>query len=386
MFCYVAQRKFSDLSLSIDNAAIERSFPYMCCLELTYRCNLACCHCYCNLRINDKRKSDELSTEQIIRILDEAAHEGCFWLLLTGGEVLLREDFWDIYLHALKKGMLVDVFTNATLIDEAAAARFAEFPPLGIDISFYGSKPSLHDKITCVDGSFKKTMDGIEWLRRYKVKFSLKTILMTLNYADLAEMRVLSARLGAEFRYDTLVCPRTDGGMSPLKYRLSADLMADLDIDEDYEACEKIFAGFWNKKPDEALTCGAGVFAFNINPYGVLSPCTMFQSFQYPLEGVSFGDAWKRLVSDYDKSRNDFVASECRSCSMLLICPNCPAWDEIEAKSLNTKVDYICEYAKCLERKYFKKLHPAKGGIQDFPNEKNEGEKYEKKVLSEAGN
>ncbi len=359
MFCYVAQRKFSDLFLSIDNAVIEKRLPYMCALELTYRCNQACCHCYCNLGTGDKRNADELTAREIKNILDETVDAGCLWLLLTGGEVLLREDFGEIYLYALKKGMFVEVFTNATLIDERAAALFAEFPPLGIDISLYGSNPLVHDKISGVAGSFKSAMDGMEWLKKYKVKFSLKTILMTLNLADLANMRALAKGLGAEFRYDTLICPRTDGGMSPVQYRLSPEQLAGLDLDEDYEACEQIFNGFWNKKPEGALSCGAGIFAFNINPYGVLSPCTMFGSFQYPLKQMPFVDSWKRLVADYDKRKDDLIARECRSCRMLFICSNCSAWSELEAKSFNKKVDYICEYAKILEKKYFEKISVA---------------------------
>jgi radical SAM protein with 4Fe4S-binding SPASM domain len=370
MFCYIAQRNFSDLAFSIDNAAIEKRLPYMCALELTYRCNLSCRHCYCNLGAENKRKEDELTTQEINRILDEAAGAGCFWLLLTGGEVLLREDFWEIYKHAIKKGMLVNVFTNATLLDEEAAGRFAEFPPMSVDISFYGSTPLLHDRITGVEGSFKKTMEAIAWLRKHKIAFSLKTVLMTLNYSDLENMRSIAGSLGAEFRYDTLICPRTDGGSSPLKYRLSAEVMADLDLDDDQDACEKIFSNYWNKNPEEALACGAGVFAFNINPYGILSPCTMFGSFQYPLREVSFTDGWKRLVSDYGDKQNGLVANECRSCSMLLICPNCPAWAELEAKGRDEKVEYICEYAKTLEKKYFAKKEEAEHG---------------KKVLSETG-
>jgi MoaA/NifB/PqqE/SkfB family radical SAM enzyme len=361
VFCQVAQRTFSDLSRSIDTAAMERRLPYMCALELTYRCNQACCHCYCNCGVNDARKADELSTREIQNILDEISDAGCLWLLLTGGEVLVREDFEEIYLYAVKKGMLVQVFTNATLIDEAAARRFAEFPPLGIDISIYGSCASLHDKITCVPRSFRKTMDGIAWLRKYKVKFALKTILMTVNHHDLENMRALAASLGAEFRYDTLVSPRIDGGMAPVKYRLAPEVLAALDLDNDYESCEKIFSGFWNKNPLATLMCGAGIFSFNINPYGVLSPCTMFQSFQYPLKGASFKDKWRSLVNDYDEKCGDFIDPDCKACSMLLICSNCPAWSEMETKQFNKKVDFVCEYAKCLEMKYFEK----KGGVYD---------------------
>jgi MoaA/NifB/PqqE/SkfB family radical SAM enzyme len=369
VFCHVTQRTFFDLSSSIDAAAIERRLPYMCALELTYRCNQACCHCYCNRGVNDLRKADELSTQEIKRILDEAADAGCLWLLLTGGEVLVREDFGEIYLYAVKKGMLVQVFTNATLIDETAARLFAEFPPLGIDISIYGADAPVHDAITNLPGSFQRTMDGIAWLRKYNVRFSLKTILMTVNVSELENMRALAHSLSVEFRYDTLVSPRTDGGMSPVKYRLAPATLAAMDIDNDYESCEKIFSGFWNKNPSAALMCGAGVFSFNINPYGILSPCTMFQSFQYPLKGARFMDVWKQLIDDFDRERGDFIDPECASCSMLLICSNCPAWSEIETKSLNKKVDFVCEYAKCLEKKYLDK----KGGM------------YEKETVSETG-
>ncbi len=361
MFCDVAQRKFSDLFFRVDTAAIKERLPYMGALELTYRCNQSCRHCYCNLEAGDKSKAAELSAPEFKKILDQAADAGCLWLLLTGGEVLLREDFWEIYRHALKKGMLVEIFTNASLLDEEAALRFAEFPPLGIDISFYGSRPQLHDSITRVDGSFRKTMEGIAWLKKYQVKFSLKTILMTLNQDYLKDMRVLAEGLGAEFRYDTLIAPRTDGGMSPAQYRLKPEQMAQLDLDEDYESCARIFAGFWNKKPDEAVSCGAGVFAFNINPYGYLSPCTMFRSFQYSLRQSGFAAAWKRLVRDYDLRQGDLIAEECRACSMRLICSNCPAWSEIEAQSLNGKVEHICAYAKTLESKFFEKCPGLRG-------------------------
>ncbi|HQJ15717.1 MAG TPA: radical SAM protein [Candidatus Omnitrophota bacterium] len=354
MFCAVAQRKFSELSAVLDEAAVGRRLPYMGTIELTYRCNQSCRHCYCNLGVNDRRMPDEMTTREVFRVLDEAADAGCLWLLLTGGEVLLREDFWDIYTHAVRRGMLVEVFTNATLLDEAGAAKFAALPPLGIDISIYGSCASVHDSVTRLEGSFDRTVAAMKSLKRYNVRFSLKTILMTLNYHDLTGMRRLAGELGAEFRYDTLVCPRIDGDMSPARYRLSADVMAELDIRDDYDSCERIFAGFWDKKPNEALMCGAGVFAFNINPYGVLSPCTMFRSFQYPLAGRNFAQGWKALVSDYDERSADFTAEECRSCSMLLICSNCPAWAEMEVRAMNRKVDYICAYTRCLEKRFFR--------------------------------
>jgi radical SAM protein with 4Fe4S-binding SPASM domain len=296
-----------------------------------------------------------MDTVEIKRILDESADAGCLWLLLTGGEVLLRDDFPEIYLHAVRKGMLVEVFTNATLIDDADAGLFAEFPPLGVDISIYGPGPALHDSVTGISGSFARTMEGIGRLRENRVKFSLKTVLMTVNFGQLEAMRALAAGLGARFRFDTIVCPRTDGGLQPAALRLSPELMAEVDYREDPEALERIFSGFWNRKPEEALTCGAGVFAFNINPYGVLSPCTMFRSFQYPLRGKPFRKTWEAIAGDHEARREELTPAECRSCSMLLICSNCPAWSEIEAKSMSSKVEYVCDYAKRLERRFLER-------------------------------
>ncbi len=363
MFCRISQRKFSEFSSSLERAVMRDRVPYMGAFELTYRCNQACCHCYCNLGVNDRRRSDELTTAQIQRILDEMAASGCLWLLLTGGEVLLREDFPAIYLHALKAGMIVEVFTNATLIDDRTAALFAEFPPFGVGVTIYGSHRLPHDTITGVAGSFQKTMDGISQLKKNRVKFSLKTILMTLNYPDLKAMRALAGELGARFFFDTLISPRTDGSVAPAQYRLDVDRMVGLDIDEeqDFKDCEDVFGNFWKKSFEEALNCGAGAFAFNINPYGVLSPCTMFSSFQYPLRASSFGDAWKKMVVEYGNRQNDFIPDECRSCSMLLMCSRCAAWAETETGSVSKKVDYLCEYAKCLEKKFIEK----KGRVTD---------------------
>lgn len=357
MFCNIAQRSYSEFSTSLGAAAINGRMPYVGAFELTYRCNQACCHCYCNLNVNDRRKADELTTPEVKRILDEISDAGCLWLLLTGGEILVREDFPEIYLHALRRGMIAEVFTNGTLIDDTTARLLADYPPLGVDISIYGSTPALHDKITGVKGSFAKTMDGLERLRKHNIRFSLKTIIMTLNCDDLKRMQGLAETLGSRFHFDTLISPRTDGGMGPAGYRIDTDRMVAFDLDEekDFKDIETVFDNFWKKGSKEIFNCGAGVFAFNINPYGSLSPCTMFSSFQYDLRTARFSDAWKKTVAECRTRQNELIPDECKSCDLLAICSRCAAWAETETKSLSKKVDYLCEYAKSLEKRYFEK-------------------------------
>jgi sulfatase maturation enzyme AslB (radical SAM superfamily) len=74
------------------------------------------------------------------------------------------------------------------------------------------------------------------------------------------------------------------------------------------------------------------------------------------------------MTRDYDGRKDEIIPAECRSCNMRLICSNCPAWSELETNSLDKKVDYVCEYAKCLEKMFFKRKE----------------KEYEEKVLSEA--
>lgn len=357
MLCQVMQRKFSEFSVSIGTAVMNGRVPFTGAFELTYRCNQACCHCYCSLGINDRRKAEELTTPEVKRILDEMADAGCLWLLLTGGEVLVREDFAEIYMHAIKRGMITEVFTNGTMIDDRMARLFSEHRPLGIDISVYGSRPELHDTITGVKGSFAKTMDGLSCLKKRKVGFSLKTIIMTVNYHDLKNMQSLAQNLGAGFHFDTLISPRTDGGMGPARYRLGIDKMVGLDLDEDkdFKDSEYVFDNFWRKSIDNEFNCGAGIFAFNVSPYGSMSPCTTFSSFQYDLRATHFSDAWKKMVAEYGNRQNEFMPGECRCCTMLAMCSRCAAWAEAETGRIDNKINYLCEYAKSLEMKYFEK-------------------------------
>ena len=108
-------------------------------IEITARCNNNCRHCYINLPADDKvAKENELSFEEIKEITDEAVSLGALWCLITGGEPLLREDFFDIYLYFKRKGLLVSLFTNATLITDEHVRLFKKYPPRDIEVSVYG--------------------------------------------------------------------------------------------------------------------------------------------------------------------------------------------------------------------------------------------------------
>ena len=92
-------------------------------LDLTHRCNLRCVHCYVGDSHHVER-SAEMDTGKIFSLLDEICEAGCLYLLITGGDPLLRGDFPAIYRYARSKGLLITVFTNGTLISDEVLRLF----------------------------------------------------------------------------------------------------------------------------------------------------------------------------------------------------------------------------------------------------------------------
>src|SRR5437588_10960050 len=98
-------------------------------IDVSNRCPLQCKHCYNNLPMNDfVARARELTYDDYTRLLDELAALGCLWLLFSGGEIFARRDALDIYAYAKRKGFLITVFTDGTMIP-AQRADFTAGPP-----------------------------------------------------------------------------------------------------------------------------------------------------------------------------------------------------------------------------------------------------------------
>src|SRR3990170_6241101 len=211
---------YNDWSSAFHMRNAEKRIPISGSLELTFRCNNNCIHCYCNMSSNDRSEmAKEMDTFMINRILDQIADEGCLWLMITGGEPLLRPDFKEIYLYAKKKGMLLALFTNGTFIDEEIADFLAEWTPYSIEITLYGVTEKTYENITRVYGSYRRCIKGIELLLERKVPLELKTMAIRQNIHELPIMKRYAESLGLKFRFDPMINSRLDIGKSPLSTR-----------------------------------------------------------------------------------------------------------------------------------------------------------------------
>jgi MoaA/NifB/PqqE/SkfB family radical SAM enzyme len=271
---------------------------------LTRRCNLDCRHCYI---VNKKEGLKELSFDAWKVIFDKFIEMGMLWALLSGGEPLLRPDFSDIYMYLKKRGVLVSVFTNATLINEDVAKMFKEYPPRGLEITVYGSNKEVYERVTQIKGSYEKFINGLNILDKYNIPYTLKAMVMKSNYEDLDNIIKFAESRGCKFdgsikgfRFDGQLNLRSrknakwqkDIEEEEKRNRIIKEERLDIDtlifLDEKYslrkEALEKFCEKFYFAPNNDLLfNCGAGLQGFHIDSNGDFQLCIMAEYPNYPL-------------------------------------------------------------------------------------------------------
>src|SRR4029453_6908560 len=135
-------------------------------------------------------------------------------LALSGGEVMVRPDFFDIAEHARRRGFVYRVFTNGIGLTEAKVERLALREPLTVELSIFSADPKVHDAITRVPGSYRRLMAAIERLQRHGLRVYLKPVVMKPTLAGLAQLDRLGRELGVfTHTYSCEVSPRIDGAI-----------------------------------------------------------------------------------------------------------------------------------------------------------------------------
>ena len=320
-----------------------RRYPLGGMLELTERCNLACVHCYINQPAGSRlAQAGEMTTAQIAEILDQIADAGCLFLALSGGELLVRPDFAEIYRYARQRGMLVTLLTNGTLLTPHIADLLADSRPQAVEITLYGATPGTYEAVTQIPGSYARCRRGIELLLERGLPLTLKSVLLTINRHELAEMRAFAERLGVKFRYDGMLWPRLDGGKQPFDYRLSLEEMIALDREdpERQRAWAKAAESFSGQmvRAEYVYSCGAGLQSFHIDSAGRLSVCTMSRRPTYDLLQIGFPEAWEHLGALRQQKRR--LDTPCRTCTVGALCTQCPGWSQAVHGDDETPVDF----------------------------------------------
>jgi radical SAM protein with 4Fe4S-binding SPASM domain len=331
----------------LSRAAVSRQ-PAHGTFELTGRCNMSCRMCYVRRAPGDTNaRTRELPASAWLELARQAAANGMVFLLLTGGEVFLRRDFFEIYEPFTRMGLILALFTNGTLITRDIAARLALAPPSRTEITIYGATAATCEAVTGVASSFAACCAGIEFLLANRVPLALKTTLTRQNVRELDAMRQMARDWGVPFSASWLLSSRPDRAPSGVDdCRLSAAEGVML------EAADRASADEWTEVALKetgagrhgSFACRSGKSAFVIDPSGKMNVCALLpRPAARPLE-IGFAEAWKQ-VSGYVEAA-PVAAAECRACEALPYCGRCPAWSMMETRTLTDPVPYLCDIAR----------------------------------------
>lgn len=260
--------------------------PYKVTWDITYGCNLRCKFC---LLPTPKPAKNELSTSEALRLVDSLSSGKVFMLSFSGGEPLVREDFFMLAERAATKGLLTTLGTNGTLVDKAKAAAIKKVGIRGVQVSLDGNTPKINDAVRG-EGTFLKIVEGINNLTEQKIPVMVACVLLKQNKDDILNLIDFVRTLGCKgIKLEGLI-PEGRGATNFDKFQLTKNELKEvysnawkkkIELENDFSIhfpCMVPYIAFGNNienKPNEPLChgCGAGISWCNISPEGFVSAC-----------------------------------------------------------------------------------------------------------------
>jgi AdoMet-dependent heme synthase len=362
--------------------------PYVVSWNLTYRCNLACEHCYLDAGgaplVGSENFSDrsELGTEECYRVIDEiAAFAPECLTILTGGEPLLRRDILEIVRRASERGLWVVVGTNGVSITENLAKRLADAGARGLSLSLDALDADRHDRFRNVRGAWQNTVRGAEILNRTGLPFIVQTTVGSHNRDELEAIADFAHdRLGARVWNLYFLVPTGRGqfvsDMTPEQYD---EVLASLyriqrkydrrmlvnakcaphyiktvlerapqpGVDQAGDGASQADTASWGPGGGQGMPfdaaqarpgsspirtysggaggCPAGTHYMGIRPNGDVTPCPYLPVFAGTLRNSTLADLWTSSELFANIRRRTSLEGRCGACEMNAQCGGCRA-------------------------------------------------------------
>ena len=335
--------------LAISQFMADHRVLYSLVLELTYRCNEKCVHCY----LPQETRLAEMSLQQIDMLMGEFVEMGGLQIQLTGGEALFRKDFIGILGLAKKHSLVTSITTNLTLLDDDILGAILDLSPRSVGCSIYAARPELHDAVTRLKGSFDKSVRSIRLLREAGIPVIIKSPLMKTTAPHWREIEALAKELGCEYQFDLSITAKSDGKLSPLAHRV-----------EDEEVLNDIFSSRYFKlyvgdepmstmagPSPEAGLCGAGACGLAVSPDGTIRPCVGLNIpiGQWPIN--SLREVWHKspFFAEFGAVKMRDI-SPCNNCPEFAYCSRCPGAWMAEQGDFRKPSHYTCKLARVWSR------------------------------------
>ena len=297
--------------------------------ELTPRCNFDCKMCYVHLTPEQMGDRRELSTEQWIRIIDEAIEHGMLFALLTGGECMLHPGFRRIYTHLKDYGILITVNTNGLLLTDENIAFFRENPPSKLRLTLYGASEDTYERTTG-RRVYGRVIRNIDKLNAAGIRPVVAMSVSKYCYDDVIPMIRIIRGYGLKYTMDMNMIDGDEGtGHRAEDYALSPEQIARkyAEIRQlsgqplyENEPVTEIPPLMPDNPESRGMHCGAGRTTYVVRWDGTMVPCFMMDEVGVNAAELGFAAAWAhtaRVTKEYP------MPVECFSCRFNAVCPSC---------------------------------------------------------------
>ena len=316
---------FNEKTLTLAINAAKRHQPLSGTFELTSKCNFKCFFCYvCDRQVKGEA-TEEISTEDWLRIIQEAVNQGMLFASFTGGEILTRPDFEEIYCKTYDMGVQIYLLTNGSLMTKDHIEFLKKRPPLDVDITLYGDSPQHYKEVCGNAAGFGQTIRAVKMLRGNGLNVSVKANPLRRTLPHYEKLAQLICELDAPFRFGDYVGPERDNrDHLDSDERLTANEIASVyKLFHQYGLAQHPIEPKGPVKSQEyGLRCMGGKSSFFISSDGRMLPCaTMSLVHTLPFE-KGFEAAWTELP---EKLKSLKICQECMTCEFADTCTKCAA-------------------------------------------------------------
>lgn len=321
--------------------------------NITNKCNLACTHCYISAGPGVD-SSRELTLEEAETFIADLADMKIPLLLFTGGEPLLRKDFWELADYASEQGLKTALSTNGTLITEEVAVKIQASGIEYVGVSLDGAKAETHDAVRNQPGCFKKAVQALKNCAEIGLKAGIRITITRANNRELESLLDLSLELNVprfcvywlvpsgrgKAIYDIQLEPEETARIFDLLYHRACDLgpakMEILTVDAPQDGIHLLNLLKEDGSPEyeNALTllqytgdsCSAGDRVANVDPTGNVYPCQFAQMDEFKIGNIrerEFSDLWNdpgNSVLVMFREKTKYLKGKCGSCDYRELC------------------------------------------------------------------
>jgi MoaA/NifB/PqqE/SkfB family radical SAM enzyme len=277
-------------------------------ISLTDRCQCRCGHCFAATQEPLSEKA-ELTILEIKELIDDISKLKVSEVCFSGGEPLLRNDILDIVSHAHQRGLVVRLITNGILLDKQMVLDLKRGGINWCSVSIDNPKAEAHDAFRRYSGCYKKAIEGLELLVKYKVPCSIITVARKeLIYSgELNEIVKIGRQLGVtvvRINFPVPIGRFVNQGNETLKL-------------EERESVRELlrYGNVVMESPSEGTTCTAAVTKVNILPNGDVTPCVFVPLSYGNIRENTFFEIWTSMA-EYNKEFK--VNGHCSMCDPIL--------------------------------------------------------------------